>query len=295
VNQADQMGEAAGPHFHGGGGMPFGGGGAPGGGGMHHMSQEEADLLFSHIFGGADPFGSAFGRRGGGGGGGPRMSFQQQGGPRPGGGNIGMDPFGSMFGGGPMGGGFPGGSMNGRPGSFGMPQQRQPQRRVKRYDTIPAGTVVSLKGLQSQPERNGDRGEIQDYDDASGRYIVQLEDSDECLRVKPSNLLQHVHVTMQGIESQPELNGKRGTIIAWNDHKGRYQIYCMDMAKVLSLRPTNVVLENGTVGHIVGLQAKPQLNGKFGTIKSWDRTSNRYDVYISPDQILRLKAENVRV
>jgi hypothetical protein len=284
------MGDAGGPHFHGGGGMPFGGGRpGGGGGGMHHMSQEEADLLFSHIFGGADPFGSAFGGRSGGGG--PRMSFQQQGG-RPGGGSIGMDPFGSMFGG-PM-----GGSMGGFPGgSFGQPhpQQRPQQRRVKRYDTIPAGTVVSLKGLQSQPERNGDRGEVQDYDDASGRYIVQLEDSEECLRVKPSNLLQHVHVTLQGIESQPELNGKRGTIIAWNDHKGRYQIYCMDMAKVLSLRPTNVILENGTVGHIVGLQAKPQLNGKFGTIKSWDRTSNRYDVYISADQILRLKAENVRV
>jgi hypothetical protein len=290
------MGDAAGPHFHGGGGMPFGGGfgHGPGGGGMH-MSQQEADLLFSHIFGGADPFGATFGgsRRGG-----PRMSFQSQGGrPGGGGGNIGMDPFGSMFmGGGPMGGGFPGGSMNGMPAGFGHPQQQQQQRRrVKRYDTIPVGTVVSLKGLQSQPERNGDRGEIQDFDDASGRYVVNLEDSDEFLRVKPSNLLQHVHVTMQGIESQPEMNGKKGTIIAWNDHKGRYQVYLIDMAKVLSLRPTNVVLENGTVAHIVGLQAKPQLNGKFGTIKSWDRASNRYDVQISADQILRLKAENVRV
>ena len=110
------------------------------------------------------------------------------------------DPFAQMFGS-SMGGGMPagfGGSMGGgMPGGFGgsmgggMPggsfrRQQQP----KRYDAIPQGTVVSLKGLVSRPEKNGDRGEIQQYDPNSGRYIVHLEDTDETMSVKASNLLR---------------------------------------------------------------------------------------------------------
>jgi len=282
VNAADQMGEdAAGAHF-GGGGPHFrrAGGGGPGGG-VHHMSEEDAQAFFSQFFGHSDPFG---GGGGFGGGGMPRMQTSF------GGGGGGMDPFSMMFQGmpgGPMGGGMPGAGFGG------MPQQRRPAQ--KRYDAIPNGTVVSLKDLVSQPERNGDRGEIADFDPSAGRYTVVLEDTDEMLRVKPSNLLQHIHVTLQGIASQPTLNGKRGTIIAWNDHKERYNIYVMDMSKVVSLKPSNVILENGSVGKIVNLTAKPELNGKFGTIKNWIRDTNRYEVQVSSSSVLRIKTENIRV
>jgi len=294
VNAADQMGEdAAGAHFS----SPFGAGGGRGGGGgggMHHMSEEDAQRFFSQFFGHSDPFGGMGGFGHSRGGGQPRMSTSFGGM----GGGGGMDPFSMMFGGGMPGGmsGGPGG-MGGSFGGgspFGMPQQ---QRRpsVKRYDAIPNGTVVSLKDLVSQPERNGDRGEIVDFDPSAGRYTVTLEDTDELLRVKPSNLLQHVHVTLQGIESQPALNGQRGTIIAWNDHKQRYSVYVMDLSKVVSLKPGNVILENGLVGKIVNLAAKPELNGKFGTIKSWIRDANRYEVQVSASSILRIKTENIRV
>ena len=291
VDHADQMGENGASHFPGAGGpgMNFSRGGP--GGGMH-MSQEEADLLFSHIFGGADPFGSSFGggrrQRGGT----PNISFNMGGGP-----SGGMDPF-MMFGGGMPGGsmgGMPGGSMGGFPGGSASSPFASQRPARKRYDAIPNGTIVSLKGLVSKPERNGDRGEIIGYDPQSGRYTIMLEDGDEQLRVKPSNLLQHVHVVLQGIESQPDLNGRKGTVISWNGHKERYSIYIMDLSKVVSLKPANVVLENGTVGHIIGLLSKPELNGRLGTIKSWNRESGRYDVQLSADQVLRLKLENVIV
>lgn len=285
-------------------GAPFGGGGphfrhagpgGMGGGGGVRMSEEDAQRFFSQFFGHSDPFGGFGGGFGGPRGGGqPRVSTSFGGG-----GGGGVDPLSMMFG---MGGGMPG-QMGGMPqgmgGSFGggpfggMPQQRKPS--VKRYDAIPNGTVVSLKELVSQPERNGDRGEIADYDPESGRYTVVLEDTDELLRVKPTNLLQHIHVTLQGIESQPALNGQRGTIIAWNDHKQRYNIYVMELSKVVSVKPSNVILENGSVGKIVNLTAKPELNGKFGTIKSWIRDANRYEVQVSASSILRIKTENIRV
>ena len=296
VQAADQMGDNA---PHGFGGMPHGfGGGSP------HMSQEDAQAFFSHFFGGgADPFGGAFGGHPGmrgGMGGGPQIRFSTGG---PGGmggmGGMGGDPFSQMFGGG-MGGGMGGrpgsfssfGGMGGQPGFGGMPRQ---QPRVKRYDTIPDGTVVSLKGLVSRPERNGDRGEVQGYDPNSGRYVVVLEDTDETMSVKQTNLLQHVHVRIHGLEKSGEFNGQKGTILAWNATNERYNVYVMSLSRVASLRASNVILEDGTVGQISGIVAKPELNGKWGTIKSWNRETGRYDVQLSAEKIIRVKMENIRV
>ena len=175
-----------------------------------------------------------------------------------------------------------------------FPQQHQ-QQAPPSYNSIPRGTVVSMKGLRSRPERNGDRGVVQSYNPQTGRYAVQIEDSDEIMAVKPSNLLQHVHATLHGIESKPQLNGKSGTIIAWNANAERYSIYVMSESKAVSLKPNNVVLENGTVGQIFGLLSKPELNGQWGTIKEWDSSSARYNVQLSPDKIIRVKMENIRV
>lgn len=285
VNAADQMGEdQASAHFAPGGPRTHHfSHGFPGGGGGVHMSGPEAQQFFAEFFGHNDPFGgqTGFGRSGGA----PRMTSSFGGFPHQ------NDPFSMMF----NGGGMPGGPMGGSFGG-GMPAGFQQQRpRVKRYDAIPNGTVVSLKGLLSHADRNGDRGEITDYDPSSGRYTVQLEDSDEMLRVKAANLLQHIHVNLQGIESQPALNGQKGTIIAFDDHKERYNIYVMNLSKVVSLKPTNVILENGTVAKITGLAAKPELNGKYGTIKAWIRETNRYDIQLSESQVIRIKVDNVRV
>jgi len=262
----------SGPTFHfstsGPGGFPSGAG----------MSPEDANAFFASFFGNDDPFGSL-------GGGFPGRSMNRRE----------SDPFETMLRQ-SRGGGMPGG--------FGMSQsmhdpygnryahQARPQPR---FDAIPNGTVVSLKGLVNASDRNGDRGVIEGYEPINQRYTVRLEDTEELLKVKPSNLLQHVHCTIHGIESQPQLNGKKGTILAWNDQKQRYNVYVMDTGRVTSLKPNNVVLEPGTVGMIVGLNAKPELNGKYGTIKNWVQDSNRYDVQLSHSQIIRVRVENIRV
>ena len=280
-------------------GMPFGGGG----GGMHHMSQEDAQAFFSEMFGGSDPFGGIFGGMGGRNGGSmdggiPGVSFQTS---TMGGGTSGMsgmggggDPFSMMFGGG---GGMPGMSMGGMPAMSnmgGMPGMR-PQPQVPSYNTIPPGTIVSLKGLVNAPERNGDQGVIQRFNLSTDRYVVNLEDSEQPMSLKAANLLQHVHVKIHDITSQPELNGQTGTILTWLSSKERYNIHVSNLKKVVSLKPANVVLSTGTVGQICGLRSKPELNGKWGTIKDWIRESNKYDVQLSAQQVVRIKVENVRV
>merc|ERR1711959_409486 len=143
------------------------------------------------------------------------------------GGHPGMGGFGGM-------GGFPG--MGGQPG-FGNPTSLP-----KQYDAIPTGTIVSLKGLISKPEKNGDRGEVTEYDPSTGRYVVQIEDTEEKIKVKPSNLLQHVHVKVHGLESRTDLNGEKATVLAWDESKERYNIYVMSIRKCISLKPSNVVL-----------------------------------------------------
>ncbi|GKY94090.1 hypothetical protein MPSEU_000375400 [Mayamaea pseudoterrestris] len=294
VKAADQMGEdQAHQHFGGGhgggGGMPggfhFTTSGRPGGGGG--MSQQDAEAFFSSFFGHDDPFGGGFGGLGGGGR--PGMSIRMGGMP---GGRQG-DPMSMMFGGGMPGSfGIPVSQGMGQGSPFGgMPSYQQP----KRFDAIPNGTIVSLVGLVNQPDRNGDRGEVIDYDASARRYTIAIEDSDEVLRVKPDNLLQHVHVTVHGLQSKPELNGKRGTVIRYNEHTNRYNVYIMDTGATISLKPENVILGNGTVARIVGLQAKPELNGRYGTIKAWVRETNRYDVQLSGDQIVRIKTEALRL
>jgi hypothetical protein len=115
------------------------------------------------------------------------------------------------------------------------------------------------------------------------------------MSVKASNLLQHVHVRLHDIQNQKELNGKTGTILAWNPSKERYNVYVMALQKVVSVKPGNVVLEEGTVAQLTGINSRPELNGKWGTIKEWIRDSNKYDVQLSPQHVIRIKVENVRV
>jgi hypothetical protein len=290
LKAADQMGEdEAAKHFGNsrGGGMPggihFTTSGRPGGGGGG-MSQQDAEAFFSTFFGHDDPFGGGFGGRG------PGMSFRMGG--MPGGGRQG-DPMSMMFGGGmPMGGRFGAPGMQGM--AQGVPSGGMPMRQqIKRFDAIPNGTIVSFVGLVNQADRNGDRGEVVDYDPSSRRYTIAIEDTDEVLRVKPENLLQHVHVTIQGL-SRPELNGKRGTVIRYDEHRNRYNVFIMDTGKTVSVKPENVILSNGTVARIVGT-SKTDLNGRYGTINSWHSDSNRYDVQLSADQIVRIKTEALRL
>lgn len=262
------------------------------------MSQAEAQQFFSTFFGGADPFGGGGGFRAGG----PGIRMNSFGGR-----SGAADPISMMFSQGGMSGmggmhgaqfgGMPGGhaGFGGMPGGFGGMPGRKPPPPPPRYDAIPSDTIVSLTGLVGAADRNGDRGVIKSYIPQSGRYVVELEDSDETMSVKPSNILQHVGVRVQGIESQPQLNGKTGTVIAWNKANERYSIYVMALKKIVSLKPTNVILQNGTVGQVTGLSSKPGLNGKWGTIQEWISDTNKYDIQLSGDKIIRIKVENVRV
>ncbi|CAJ1952024.1 unnamed protein product [Cylindrotheca closterium] len=182
-------------------------------------------------------------------------------------------------------------------GSTSSPRASMPDRPLRQqYDIIPEGTIVSLQGLVSRPDINGDRGTVKQHDPSSGRYTVVLEDSEKNMKVKPSNLVQNSKVELVGLESIPELNGEHAEILSWDAKSERYIVFVMGrVSRAIGVKPSNVLLRNCTVVMITGLQLKPELNGKFGTIKSFNIETLRYDVQLSKEKVLRLKLENVHV
>merc|ERR1712107_532269 len=187
----------------------------------------------------------------------------------------------------------------GGPSNFGSTSSSSSKKRPRTseyYDSIPTGTVVRLKELVNSPERNGDRGRIVQYDRTTGRYVVQMidDDDDSIMKIKPSNLFQqHVAVTIHGLQTNTELNGMNGTILGYDDHKQRYTVSSNNGP--ISLKPSNTILTNGTVGRITGLVSKPELNGQRGTIIHFNQNSDRYDVQLSADTIVRVKLDNIRL
>uniref|UniRef100_A0A7S1ID67 J domain-containing protein n=1 Tax=Eutreptiella gymnastica TaxID=73025 RepID=A0A7S1ID67_9EUGL len=257
------------------GGMGEGGMGGFGGG--PGMSFTNAEDIFRQFFGGGSPFafgddddgpfgGMPFGM-GGMGGKGMRFSF---GGPM---GGMGM-------------GGMPG--MGGMGGMGGRGRPRGPQRP----DVIPAGTKVAIYGLQSAPHHNGKLASILEHDRNSGRYTVETQSGDN-LALKPSNFTQVTAAVIRGLKSKPELNGKKGKIMRWDEDKGRYAIQIP--GQTLSLQPANLQLEQSTVVRIEGLSGAAQYNGSWGKIVDVDMEAQRYQLQLDASKQLKVRWENVRV
>ena len=114
----------------------------------------------------------------------------------------GSDPFGGMFGNASRGAGGPSVQFSSNMGGKRKATAAEPPRR---YDAIPPGTVVSFKGLTKTSELNGDRGVIKEYVPESGRYVVELEDSDDTM----THFKQHDELLTRWVP--PQLLNKRTT------------------------------------------------------------------------------------
>lgn len=257
-------------------------GGFGGGGGGRPMDHARAQEVFSMFFGGEDPFASfGFGGFGGGGDmpGNVRISVQHG----PGGSS-------QMFTN--MGGGFPGGGMGAA--------RRTVQRKAEaRYDVLPVGARVVLVGLTSAAERNDATGVVERYDAARGRYAVKLEDDGEVLSLREKNLQQLLKgVRLTNITSNAALDGKSGTLVAvrrGDDGARRYVVVLAATNQTVSVRADSLILPRGALVEIKDVQSKPELNGRKGTVQSWDSGAQRYLVQTTPQDQLKLKIPNVEL
>mmetsp|Transcript_10907 Transcript_10907/g.19864 ORF Transcript_10907/g.19864 Transcript_10907/m.19864 type:complete len:488 (-) Transcript_10907:208-1671(-) len=188
------------------------------------------------------------------------------------------------------------------------------------FNQISSGAQIITQHLVNSPHLNGRHGTVLQYQPGSARYLVQLEsnlssyiagDSTTSVAIKPENLLQTgVKVKIHGLQSEPRLNGKEGTVCAYSKERNRYVVQVnsplslnslLSPAREISIQPTNIRIGNGACVRLEGLQRTPQWNGKYGTIVGWveDESgtagSGRYEVRLSRQYAVRVKMENVRL
>eukprot|EP00746_Dinoflagellata_sp_MGD_P132869 gnl/MRDRNA2_/MRDRNA2_66556_c0_seq1.p1 gnl/MRDRNA2_/MRDRNA2_66556_c0~~gnl/MRDRNA2_/MRDRNA2_66556_c0_seq1.p1 ORF type:complete len:343 (-),score=51.42 gnl/MRDRNA2_/MRDRNA2_66556_c0_seq1:20-1048(-) len=200
-------------------------------------------------------------------------------------GRTGGIPISNGFGG-VMGGLFDmlGGSGGMAPGSHGMAHAQ---------NALPAGTPVIIHGITARPELNGARAVVQDFLPMQRRYTVAVGGS-FVLSLSCDKLEQVVpNVRIAGLTERPDLNGMEGTLLSFDPDSSRFRLQT-SLDVVLSLRPDNVVLPNGVVIEVVGVQKRAELNGQWGRIVSFDPVAGRYTVQLRFDGIKMLRPLNLR-
>mmetsp|Transcript_77477 Transcript_77477/g.199466 ORF Transcript_77477/g.199466 Transcript_77477/m.199466 type:complete len:303 (+) Transcript_77477:88-996(+) len=111
-------------------------------------------------------------------------------------------------------------------------------------------------------------------------------------RPSPSHALQPgTSVSIYGLEKAKEHNGKMGKILRFEEQKGRYDVELDKESTVLSLRPQSLT-QQATV-EVVGLESKPELNGRMGDVFKYDASNGRYMVLLkNPSMAVSLQRAN---
>jgi len=106
----------------------------------------------------------------------------------------------------------------------------------------------------------------------------------------PAHALQkNTRVTVRGLTTALEHNGKGGIIVSWDAERSRYEVDVQ--GKSLSLKVQN--LTQVCAVELVGLENRPELNGKIGVIVDYDDEKDRYMVRLSvSDDAMKLRPGN---
>lgn len=92
-------------------------------------------------------------------------------------------------------------------------------------------------------------------------------------------------VRIDGLKARPELNGSLGVVEGLNSDTGRWNVLIDDMREAIALKLDALTVSEdfagivvGTRVRIAGLDKKPELNGKLGTVESFQ--GERASVYV---------------
>merc|ERR1712048_341213 len=151
---------------------------------------------------------------------------------------------------------------------------------------------MGLHGLSKAIEHNGKSGEVMGYDEDRGRYKVQVQDG-PLLWVKLTNLTQRCSVEIHGLQSKPELNGKRAEVLGFDTNAGRYMALSQGPSPaMLSLQPGNCIVDEGTAVHLHGLSSEA-FNGALACVLEVDRAAGRYRVQCRDGKQIKVKYEHI--
>eukprot|EP01045_Picozoa_sp_COSAG04_P001771 COSAG04_NODE_61_length_30104_cov_10.610932_6_plen_474_part_00 len=115
-------------------------------------------------------------------------------------------------------------------------------------------------------------------------------------RLEEEASLPTAGATVVGVQSRPELNGATVTIRRFLTDQGRYTVLLPLTAdgkqEKINLKPTNLVLAEGSAVVATGLTGAPELNGQRGIVEGWLEGRGRYAVRLEDKR--RKKAANLR-
>ena len=140
--------------------------------------------------------------------------------------------------------------------------------------TMEPGTSVEIGGLKARPDLNGKRASVVQYASDRERYQVRVVECGEELYLKPVNvkatpvasapvdatdattqspatavggapsetadLTPETEVTISGLKSRPELNGKRGSVISYVLDRERYHVVVTETKEETYLKRANI-------------------------------------------------------
>lgn len=174
--------------------------------------------------------------------------------------------------------------------------------------TLPPKTYIKLFGLKAGAQHNGKVCVVETYDEGSDRYTVRLQDGTK-LAPRLSSMLQMLHVRLTGLaragSEHAAHDGASGTIFDYDAESNMYGVELDGSGDAIPVAAEHVLLPDGTVASIRGLQSAPQHNGTLARVLSHDAESGRYLVQLGPvfdptgalhteARQLRLKRQNLR-
>lgn len=163
-------------------------------------------------------------------------------------------------------------------------------------DVLEVGARVEMHDLASDrvKELNGRTARLVEWVEEKKRWLVKLNDADDddfLVSIKPANLRRPAgaKVEIHGLESEAgqKLNGLRGTVVGFSVNRGRYDVEVPGRTSYLAVRPrylrrfcppqevpdlTRVMIDG------VSAEAHKHMNGKEGSIVSFDGDRDRYEV-----------------
>lgn len=144
-----------------------------------------------------------------------------------------------------------------------------------------------MRGLVKTPEHNGKTGRVVNFDQSRSRYEVTVQGG-HTLSLRPQNLTQQCEIEVTGLENKPELNGKRGDIVNYDEESGRYAVLLQQPPIACSLQRANCLLKEGTRVVIQGL-SNEKFNGLMARIIEVDRSAERYTVKCETGEQIKIK------
>jgi hypothetical protein len=137
------------------------------------------------------------------------------------------------------------------------------------FNQIRPGTPIVIQHLVNSPHLNGQHAKIQQYTPSTGRYVIQLDSNNTTMALKPINLLQRLTVKIFGLVSQPQFNGREGTIVSYNKERERYVVrvaYLPSETKEISIKPCNMRIPDLAKVRLEGLENQSRWNGRYGEV-----------------------------